>query len=107
MSKIGRPKNPRIRTMENKIQKLEQTIEELIKAKASDIDISDLDHIAVGCVKKNNKYYLQIIKYNPVTKIGKVTEEIDACDAEHRAAFEYKKYVAYNKNIFKEIKENV
>ena len=94
--KVGRPKNPRIKTLENKVEALMKQIEEMEQQAISEINEEDLPCLGVGCVIKSNKYYLQVIKYDPSSKIGKVVEEKEIADAEHRALFELRKFMTYN-----------
>lgn len=102
--KTGRPKNPRIRALENKVEKLELYINELLSKKSEEIDVKDLTCVAVGGTKKKSdgRYQLQVIKYNPVTKLAKVVEVLDAGDAYHRASFEMNKYIVRHL-VFEEI----
>lgn len=105
MKKPGRPKNPRIRALENKLEALTQQLEEMQQEQANSIDEKDLGSVGMGCIRRNGRYTLTVIKYDPTTKIGKVVEEKDVGDALHRAMFELKKFLSYNFK-FEEIENN-
>ena len=91
--KVGRPKNPRIKTLENKVEALLNKIEEMEQSKSMSIDAEALPCTGMGCVVKNGRYMMQVIKYDPTSKLAKVTEERDIGDANHRANFELNKFL--------------
>ena len=95
---MAKPKNPRIKALENKVERLEKEIERLLVEKGFKIDEESLQHIAVGGVRRSETglYYLQIIRYNPNTGYAKVAGEIEAGDAMHRAIFEFNKFSSTN-----------
>jgi hypothetical protein len=94
--KVGRPKNPRIRTLENKVEALLSQLEEVEQKAALDINEDSLPCLGMGCIQKQGKYYLQVIKYDPNSKLAKVVDEQEIADAQHRADFELRKYMTYN-----------
>lgn len=102
MKKPGRPKNPRLRALENKLEAMTQQLEDMQHSQADALDEDSLNCIGMGCIKRNGRYILIVIKYDPATKMAKVVEERDVGDANHRATFELQKFLTYN-FLFEEI----
>ena len=97
-NKVGRPKNPRIKAFENKIERLEQEIKTLKENAVNSIDGKELNFTSIGWHFDNEKrtYILDVIKYDPVTKVGKVIKTLPGGDTKIRVEFEIKKFIAHN-----------
>lgn len=104
-TKMGRPKNPRIVALENKIARLEDQINELTSKKVSDVNVENLKDLAVGLHKDEltKQFVLSTIKFNPEMKIGKVTESKVIGDSVHLALFELNKFISYEYVLSKRI----
>lgn len=99
--KIGRPKNPRIKAFENKIAQLEKQIESLQTQGIQSVNVDNLEKLAIGCHFDVDKkeYVMDIIKYSPDAKVGKVIDVRSGGDSVTRATFEIKKFIAHEMKI--------
>lgn len=100
--KVGRPGDPRIKRLTNQVEKLKKQLNDLTDSTVDNLlDNLNLTNWCVGIsvkvVERNgelrNQYFLDAFKYDLEKGVAKKVESIDAGDAEHRAAFELKKFI--------------
>jgi hypothetical protein len=85
-----------MKTLENKVFELQNKLEEAQVAKAYTVDLGTLTKVAVGLRfnKEKSLYFVDVIKYDEVTGVGRLVESLPAGDSLTRARFELQKFIA-------------
>jgi hypothetical protein len=94
--KTKKAKNPKLKALENKVFELQNKLEEAQVAQAYTVDLATLSRIAVGLRYNKEKalYFIDVIKYDEVTGVGRLQDSLPAGDSLTRARFELQKFVA-------------
>lgn len=106
--KVGRPADPRVRALENKVTKLTEMLEELEERGVKDIDEDSLNHETFGVVKVDGKgnHSIVRIKYSLKSKVGKIVEMTPVrLSGEHNAMYEFNKRIRLELKIKEEDSE--